>query len=259
MVGVRKHQPWHISVNSILVVTVSNQCSSVAKKHAFFVSLLLNYICVVVEEKYQLQRNMSILQNFKDTDHSFEKKFFFVILCMAFSIGLFFLIDMIFDKIPDVKNMFLSNIKIFRCFFFSSIGGLVFSYLTYISTLDFWEAETEATVKSSIISVVIWIIIWISWSIFCAWLTLTFNPMTRLVKLTIIGLVIIPGLTGFLFSRNIRQQQLREQEEHMKSISAGNFNSEPYIICIDRKYYSGYYGLLCLPVYLVSLLIAQFL
>jgi magnesium-transporting ATPase (P-type) len=200
---------------------------------------------------------MSILQNFKDTDHTFEKKFFGAILCIALCVAIFFLIDKTFDKIPEVKRLFIDNGKFFRWFLFASIGVLIFTYTTYIGTLDFWEAETKATIKVSVISVVLWTIIWILWSIFCAWLTLTFNPLTQLVKLTIILLVIIPGLTGFLFSNNIRRQQLKQEEKDKKTMGADYFNSEPYTICIDRKYYSGYYGLLCLPLYLVSLLVGQ--
>ncbi|MFN4008176.1 MAG: hypothetical protein ACK4HE_11760 [Chitinophagaceae bacterium] len=201
---------------------------------------------------------MSILQNFKDTDHTFEKNFFKAIFGIALCIAFFFFIGKTFDKIPDVKKLFVDNGKLFRWFLFSSIGIYIISYITYIGTLDFWEAETKATKKVSVISVVLWTIIWISWSIFCAWLTLTFNPMTLLVRMVIIGLVVIPGLTAFLFSRNIRRQQLRQEEEDKKSMGADYFNSEPYTICVDKKYYSGYYGLLCFPVYLVALLVGQF-
>jgi magnesium-transporting ATPase (P-type) len=201
---------------------------------------------------------MSILQNFKDTDHTFEKNFFKAIFGIAICIAFFFFIDKSFDKIPDVKKLFVDNGKLFRWFLFSSIGVYIISYITYIGTLDFWEAETQATIKASVISVVLWTIIWISWSVFCAWLTLTFNPMTLLVRMIIIGLVVIPGLTAFLFSRNIRRQQLRQEEEDKKSMGADCFNSELYTICIDKKYYSGYYGLLCLPVFLVALLVGQF-
>jgi len=201
---------------------------------------------------------MSILQNFKDADHTFEKKFFGAILTMALLVAIFFFIDRTFDKIPDVKHLFINNAIFFRWFIFSAAGVLILSYMTYMGTLDFWEAETKATVRVSIISVVLWAIIWVSWGIFCAWLTLTFNPLTQLVKLTIFMLITIPALTAFLISINIRHQQLKEEETDKHSKGADYSNSDPYIICIDRKYYSGYYGLLCFPVYIVSLLVGQF-
>lgn len=202
---------------------------------------------------------MSVFQNFKNADHTFEKNFFKAIFGIALCIALFFFIDKTFDKVPDVKKLFVDNGRFFRWFLFSSIGVFIFSYTTYVGTLDLWEAETKASITASIISVVLWTMIWISWSIFCGWLTLSFYPKTQLVKFTIIGLVIIPGLTGFLFSRNIRRQQLRQEEEDKKFIGADYFNSELYTICRDKKYYSGYYGLLCLPVYSVTLLVGQFL
>src|SRR4051812_15347724 len=96
---------------------------------------------------------MSILQNFKDTDHAFEKKFFGTILTLALCVAFFFFVDKAFDKIPDVKRLFVDNGKIFRWFIFSSIGVFIFSYFTYLRTLDFWEAETKSSITASIIIV----------------------------------------------------------------------------------------------------------
>ena len=98
--------------------------------------------------------------------------------------------------------------------------------------------------------------VWVSWSIFCAWLTYNNLPMTKLVLFTIIFLVTVPGLIAFIFSRSIRNSQIRE--EQIDREKAGE-NYEPYTVCLDRKYYSGYYGLVCLPVYLIALFVGQLL
>jgi hypothetical protein len=198
---------------------------------------------------------MSVWQNFKDADHSFEKKFFGVIISMALMIFVFFLLDKAFDNIPYVKRLFLNNGKLFLYF----IGGLflvttVTSSL-YYRTLDFFEAETQATIKASIINVIIWTFFWIVWSIFCAWLTFNNKPLTILVESIIIGLVFVPGFIAFIISRNIRRQQINDVEKDKLALGNNYYKSEPNTVCLDRKYYSGYYGLICLPVYFVSLII----
>lgn len=202
---------------------------------------------------------MSIFQNFKNTDHSVEKIIFSSIIGLSLSLALFFLADNLLHKFPDVKKLFVDNTTGFRWFQFSSIGVFALSNVLYFATLDFWEAETKYSIKVSLISVVLWIIIWLSWSIFCAWLTLTHNPLTASVKFTIVGLVTIPGLTAYLLSKRIRKQILKQEAEDKRSMGADYSSSEPYYILIDRKHFSGYYGLVCLPVYLVSLLIGQLL
>lgn len=200
---------------------------------------------------------MSIWKNFKDADHSVEKNIFGAILSIALVVCLFFLIDKGSEKVPDIRRLFVDNGKYFRWFIFSAAGLFIFSYMTYIGSLDFWEAETKSTIKVATVSAFLWALFWIFWGIYCAWLTHTFDIQTTLVKLTLVVLVTLPGLIAFVFSRNIRKQQLKEEEDDKTTMGRDYYNSEPYILCVDRKYYSGYYGLLCLPVYLICLLIGN--
>jgi len=199
---------------------------------------------------------MSIWQNFKDTDHKFEKKFFGLIALLALSITFFYFTEKLFDRLSDIKHLFVDN----SSYFFGFAIVLMFVSLLTLSilskTLGVYEAETNDTPKAAIKNTVIWAIFWASWSIFCAWLTNTSSPMTKLVLLTILFLVTVPGLISFIISRNIRNSQIRE--EQIERQRAGE-NYEPYTICFDKKYYSGYYGLVCLPVYLIALVIGQLL
>jgi hypothetical protein len=89
-------------------------------------------------------------------------------------------------------------------------------------------------------------------------LTLTFNPLAQLVKITIFGLVISPGFFAFLNSGNIGCLQIRLAESAKKIMSAAYLNSDPYTICIERKYCFDNYGLLYKPVYLALLLVGHF-
>lgn len=127
---------------------------------------------------------MSIWQNFREADHSFEKKFFGVIFLFAAGMAFFFLADKALDTVPGIRKLFVDN-------------------------------------RSSFI----------------------FFSMT---------LIII-----FFGSKDLRSQLIKDAEEDKKLAESNNY--EPYVLCLDKKYYSGYYGLICLPVYLVSLLIGYIL
>jgi hypothetical protein len=195
---------------------------------------------------------MSIWQNFKETDHSFEKKFFRAIVMMGATVALLFFADRALNKVPHVRKLFTDHGNSFIFFSLALVVIFFISFIAYTKTLDFVEAETKVTITISVISVIVWSVFWTAWSIYCAWLTLNFRPMSLSVILAILILVTVPGLIAFFFSKDIRRQQIKEEEDDKKSTGDNNF--EPYTLCLDKKYYSGYYGLICLPVYLVSLL-----
>lgn len=201
---------------------------------------------------------MSIWKNFKETDHSFEKRFIGAILLISLAIVFFFLIDEIFGLKPDVRKLFIDNSTYFIGFLIVAIVTYLVAFLFYVKTLDFFEAETRGTKKATIFNVIVWITIWVSWSIYCAWLTLNFQPQTFSVIVTIWILLLVPSLLAFFISRNLRRQDIL-QENNIKSAKSNNSNSEPYTFFIDKKYYSGYYSLFCGPVYLIALLIARFI
>jgi hypothetical protein len=200
---------------------------------------------------------MSVWQNFKETDHSFEKKFFGVIFLVAASMGFFLFADKALKAVPDVRKLFVDNSSSFIFFSLALVVIFFISFIAYTKTLDFVEAETKVTITISVISVIIWSVFWTAWSIYCASLTLNFRPMSLSVILVILILVAVPGLLAFFFSKDLRRQQINEEEDDKKL--AGDNNFDPYTLCLDKKYYSGYYGLICLPVYLVSLLVGYIL
>lgn len=199
---------------------------------------------------------MSVWQNFKDTDHEFEKKFLGGLLLLTIAIPFFYFMGKLFDKLRDIEHLFDENSSYFYGFTIALIFVLLLTLRIYSQTLGVYEAETNETPKAAIKNAIIWTFFWVSWSIFCAWLTYTNSPMTKLVLFTIIFLVTVPGLIAFIFSRSIRNSQIRE--EQIDREKAGE-NYEPYTVCLDRKYYSGYYGLVCLPVYLIALFVGQLL
>lgn len=201
---------------------------------------------------------MSIWQNFKETDHTFEKKFFKAIIFFAFAFMVFVLLYKLLDRTPEIKTLFLNNSRLLAIFFFTGLGLAVFSFTAYAGSLNSWEEEAEESLSASLLSSLFWAIFWVCWGICCAWLVNNFHPSTIAIKLTITGLTIIPSITAFLFSCSLRKEMLQqEQEDKLNLIQTKN--STPDILATDRKYFSGYFGLLCFPVYVVSLVIYQFL
>ncbi len=201
---------------------------------------------------------MSIWQNFKETDHTFEKKFFKAIIFFAVALIVFIILGKLLDRNPEVKTFFVQNSPLLKVFFFTGLGLSVFSFTAYIGSLNSWEEETEYSLSASLLSSLFWAIFWICWGICCAWLTINFDPLTIAVKLTIGGLVIIPSITAYFISYSLRKEMLQEEQEEKSSLNQPK-NTELTIIATSRKYFSGYFGLLCLPVYLISLAIFQFI
>jgi hypothetical protein len=199
---------------------------------------------------------MSIWQNFKETDHSFEKKFFGAIFLMALCIAGLVLIGNLFDQIPDVKKLFVSNRKGLIAFLVLFIIVFFGTFWPYARTLDFIEAETKETIKVVKINVVAWIVFWAAWSIYWALITVNVTPMTLHIKLIIVLLVTAPGLISFFISRSVRLQAIKDEEDDKRKMGD---KYEPYTLCLDRKYYSGYYALFCLPVYLLAVLVGYLL
>lgn len=200
---------------------------------------------------------MAIWQNFKDTDHEFEKKFFTSIALLITVIFLYYLFDLAVDKFPDVRILFLQYGVIFLSFFTGVIILALITGTIYYRTLDFWEAETAATKNACIINVILWSCFWTCWSIVCAWITLKTWPTTILVLSVIFMLASIPGLIAFLISKSIRTtEELQMRKNNFDIINPSE--TEPYTIFLERKYYTGYYGLICIPVYLATVLVGYF-
>lgn len=182
----------------------------------------------------------------------FKRHYLGSVLFKALSIVIFFLASRLFDNVSeDVKQLFINNGKYFTTFLIISVVVYTSTSILYSRTLGYFEEETKETIQVSIITVFLWTIIWTSWSIFCGWLTLFYKPQTFLVKLTIWLLVVVPSLFAFIISYFIRKQQIKQENKYKKL-------AEPFTICLDKKFYSGYYALICVPVYLLMLIFFRY-
>lgn len=202
---------------------------------------------------------MSIWQNIKEADYTFEKLLFKWLGIVLIGITFFFLVDKAFDLVPDIKKLFRDNSSLFSFFLLSFAVTVFIAAAIYNRTLDFIEAETKQSRIASIINVIIWIVFWLFWSVFCARLTLQTDARTMSVQVALLVLVMLPGLLSFIFTHSIRMTQIKDEEKSKRELGDKYNSSEAYTLYLDKRYYSGYYGLICLPVYLVYLLVGHLL
>lgn len=195
---------------------------------------------------------MGIWQNFKEADHDFEKKFLGVLVILLVFLGCFYVIDNFFQAIPNTKLLIVKNASVFGYFTIAFVVVAIITAKIYYRTLDFLETETTATKRACTINACIWAIYWAAWSVYCGWLQSSYALVLNDVTITLFLLAILPGFLMFLFARNVRKDAIA-QETKNKTLSTSNY--EPYTICLERRYYSGYYGLLCLPVYLITVML----
>jgi len=194
---------------------------------------------------------MGIWQNFKEADHDFEKKFLGVLVLLPVLLGCFYVIDQFFQAIPNTKVLLNNNASSFGYFIIAFIVIAIITAKIYYRTLDFLETETITTKRACTINACIWTIYWTVWSVYCGLIQRRYPLVVNDVTITLFLLAILPGFLMFLFARNVRKDAIA-QETKNKTLSTSDY--EPYTICLERRYYSGYYGLLCLPIYIITVM-----
>jgi hypothetical protein len=180
------------------------------------------------------------------------------ILLIGFSALVFFAVDILFDRYPLIELLFRYNKYFFVLFAYVFVFIIIVTNLLHIKSLDVFESETKSSITVSIFNVIVWMFFWMVWSIFCALLSLSFKPQSIEVKLTILTLLIVPSLSSFFISYNLRNEILKEEGIKNHIDIQKYLKSEPYYYRLERKYYSGYYALICIPVYLLTLAIGKF-
>jgi hypothetical protein len=71
-------------------------------------------------------------------------------------------------------------------------------------------------------------------------------------------LATLPGIIAFIIARQIRTDDLTQNEEviHNRQTHADIYDEEgAFTLFTDKKHYSGYYGLICIPTYTILTLI----
>ncbi|WP_153796161.1 hypothetical protein [Foetidibacter luteolus] len=196
---------------------------------------------------------MISLKKINKSEYEFEIKFFGTIALGIVGVALFCLIDAGLNVRPDLKLLFLSNFDSIKVFFYFLMGVAFVTELIYAKSLKVYNEETKKSLYPILLRITVFIIYWCAWSSFCAWLTLTYKPLTALVLIAILLMMILPGLLCCIFSHQLRKDDLKSEEE--EKASALPEISTPSVLYLSKRYYSGYYGLICLPVYLIILAI----
>lgn len=121
--------------------------------------------------------------------------------------------------------------------------------MVYQRSLDDTDVETVATVRASIINIVLWCCFWISWCIFNV-VAILRNPLD--IKLIVFSFLLtnLPAIFLFLFTLSMRKDQIKsrphlQNKKGLFTTFAGDDKS------LSAKYYSGFYGLLTIPLYLL--------
>jgi len=175
--------------------------------------------------------------------------------------------SLLFLLITIDRTRFQSDVATF--FKFHSVSLLFFlaffvllsiiSASNYLKTLDFWEAETLSSIKAIRINRLLWGSFWLTWSIYCSWLYFYHKPMTNGLFLLITAFAIVPGLLTFYMAWQVRKEEAIQNEEGKYLNGELNENWEPYTISTAWKHYSGTYGLLCIPIYIITLIFGYFI
>jgi hypothetical protein len=124
------------------------------------------------------------------------------------------------------------------------------SMLNYYKTLGFFEEETTKSGVALKQNVRIWAIFWSLWSLYCSIITIAFNKTDWKIVVSAGLLAIVPGFIAFLVSHDTRLAQIKEDKDERKRLGEKYSEEKPYTLFTEKKYHSGYYGLICIPIFI---------
>jgi len=173
-------------------------------------------------------------------------------LVFYFFIALFFGLIFYFIQTDSELSAFLKrNSSSYFWFFIFFCTLLLVTGLIYYKSLDDYDQETRKTVNASKINIAIWAVYWICWSIYNAILLLN-QPSAKTFVFSFL-VTNVPGIVLYMITFSFRNEQISERT-HLKgkgSITIFEGDDKPY----SFVYYSGFYGILCIPLYTITLLI----
>lgn len=131
------------------------------------------------------------------------------------------------------------------------------TFINYSKTLGDYEEETPQSEFARKRNVGIWTVFWSLWSSYCAAITLLSFSWEILILGSV--LAIVPGFIAFVSARQIRLKDINSVNEQKSLLSQRKFADDSYIMLLDKKYYSGYKGLICIPIFMGLILIGLLL
>jgi len=141
-----------------------------------------------------------------------------------------------------------------------AVIGLVITFFSTSAieakTLGDFEEETEATVGAKKRNIKIWVLFWTAWTFYFSISALLTKSLAHMDHFFLMALSTTPGVFGAVVSEYMRGVMIK-QEEGAKEEQGSDYT--PYYLTTDRIYLSGYYGFLCLPLYIVIIVIGLFI
>jgi hypothetical protein len=130
--------------------------------------------------------------------------------------------------------------------------------LNYQKSLSSFDDINEKTTKASILNVIAWSIFWICWSIFNAIAYNSYYLQSTTIFVLSFSVAVIPGILVLVFTLSVRRSELSDFKKFNiitkdeKGFYVGKYKS------LSMVYYSGLYGILSIPVYLIALFILKY-
>lgn len=159
---------------------------------------------------------------------------------------------LLYSKYDATINNFIATNSTYLIIFII-IFGLValIAAKIYQRSLDETDDETEATASASVINIILWCCFWISWCVFNVVILLR-NPVD--LKLIIFSFLItnLPGILIFFITLSMRRDQIKDRE-HLQDRKGFFTTFTGDDRSLSFQYYSGFYGLVTIPLYLLAL------
>jgi hypothetical protein len=182
------------------------------------------------------------------------KEIVFIIL----GVVLLFLCDYFLNRSPSTRLFleFISRKTRLLQWIFEALAFL--TSLNYQKSLEAFDDITEKTIKASILNVIAWSVFWIYWSIFNAIAYNSYYLQSTAVFVLSFSVAVVPGILVLVFTLFVRRSELRDFKKFNvvtkdeKGFYVGKYKS------LGLVYYSGLYGILSMPVYLIARFILKY-
>jgi len=119
-------------------------------------------------------------------------------------------------------------------------------------TFGDFDEETETTLEAKKKNIKIWALFWTIWTLYFSLSALFTNSFTIRDHFFIMALATSPGVIGAVVSEYMRASIIKDEERQKRSEGA---DYKPYYLTTKRRYLPGYYGLICLPIYVITIAI----
>jgi hypothetical protein len=169
------------------------------------------------------------------------------IIALSSVVGIAVLVYVSKDR--EIRNFLDVNENFVGAFLMIGAVLLFITSLVYHRTLDFLDEETYVTLKIVRINIVLWSIFWICWTVLNVLLLFQYPITTKMIIFSFL-MATLPGIAFFLFAVWLRKDMLKSGA-YSDENCADKF--EGYKKLSALRYFVGFYGIITVPVYLITM------